>query len=224
MTIPAFRELPVEENTKNQSKWKDKKIRVLKYVDDAVQIEKVNMDTARLPDGSRVKHAVQSETLFLAINSKATWKGMAVNSQKTQMICVSDSLTYEAKAYIGDGAGGTIEITTGSIKILGFHLSSKPGVAAHMEEMRKRFRRRLWTILRLRELGFTETALVRVYTVYIRPMADYCASIYHSSIHRTQIHLRHRHQCWQNAGESRPSDPSPTPHRAGGQVRRKSFK
>ena len=105
---------------------------------------------------------------------------MRVNAGKTQMICVSGAVTFTAEAFIGDGSGGIIQSTTESIKILGFHLSSKPGVLAHVTSLRKKFRKRLWVILNLRELGFTEAELVKVYVAYVRPVADYCAPAYHS--------------------------------------------
>ena len=105
---------------------------------------------------------------------------MRVNTGKTQMICISGAVTYVAESYIGDGEGGVIQSTTESIKILGFHLSSKPGVSAHVTALRKKFRKRLWVILNLRELGFTEAELVKVYTSYVHPIADYMAPAYHS--------------------------------------------
>ena len=180
--IPPIPEaIPPENNTKNQAKWKKKTIRVLKYVDDAILVEKINMDSAgRLTDGKRRKHAVQSQNLFQAIVSKAEWKGMKVNTNKTHLLCASDALSYEAQAFLEDGNGVEINSKSDPVKILGFYISAKPGVGAHVAALRKKIRRRLWTLLHLRSFGFTEAELVKVYKSVIRPLADYCAPVYHS--------------------------------------------
>ena len=61
--------VPTETHTKNQAVWKDKSVRVLKYVDDVIQVDKVNMDTVlRLPGGVRRKEVVRTENLFRSIN------------------------------------------------------------------------------------------------------------------------------------------------------------
>ena len=50
-----------------------------------------------------------------------------------------------------------------SMKFLGFHLSDRPGVAAHVDVLKKKFRRRFWILIHLRVMGFTPEELVRLY-------------------------------------------------------------
>ena len=49
-------------------------------------------------------------------------------------------------------------------------------------------------ILRLREFGFSESELVRVYTINIRPVVEYCAVIFHSQMTDEQDELLERQQ------------------------------
>ena len=66
------------------------------------------------------------------------------------------------------------------MKKLGFHLSARPTVHAHIEAVRKRFRSRLWVLCHLRAAGFSTEELVKVYKTIIRPIPDYLAVVYHS--------------------------------------------
>ena len=105
--------------------------------------------------------------------------GMVVNTLKTQLLLISNSLSHDPQAYIEDAQGN--ELTSGNtMKILGFHFSDRPTVSAHVEAMRQRFRQRYWILIHLRNFGFNRDELVRVYKSIVRPIADYCSVIYHS--------------------------------------------
>ena len=41
---------------------------------------------------------------------------------------------------------------------------------------------RIWVLLHLQAFGFTQKELVRTYVMSIRPLADYCAPVYHSQL------------------------------------------
>ena len=69
-----------------------------------------------------------------------------------------------------------------AFKALGMWFSNKPTVDAQVEAVKRGIRSRLWTIRNLKNSGFTEEELVRVYTTMIRPVADYAAVVYHSSL------------------------------------------
>ena len=64
--------------------------------------------------------------------------------------------------------------------MLGFNLSSRPGVHAHVEALKKRFRKRYWCLYHLRKAGFLDGDLAKVYRSVILPIADYCSPGYHS--------------------------------------------
>ena len=95
-----------------------------------------------------------------------------VNSSKTNMICVSDSLNTENNAYIYDRDG--IKIESGQhFKVLGWHFSPRPIVTANLEVLKLRFRERYWTLQHLKHNGFDEEDLVKVYMAVIRPCLLY---------------------------------------------------
>ena len=66
---------------------------------------------------------------------------------------------------------------------------NKPDVSAQVEAVRRGVRSRLWTLRNLKNSGFTEDELVRVYKTMIRPVADYAAVVYHSSLTDEQDEL-----------------------------------
>ena len=63
---------------------------------------------------------------------------MKVNTDKTQLLVISDALTYDPAACIKDSQDNQISSSKG-IKVLGFHMSDRPNVAAHVEALRKQF-------------------------------------------------------------------------------------
>ena len=118
---------------------------------------------------------------------------MKVNSAKTAMLCLSDATSYSASAHIYSSDGN--EIRSGdTLKVLGFHFSSRPTVHAHVEALRKRFRRKYWIFYHLRKAGFTEEELARVYRTILLPIADYCAAVYHSLLNDEQDQVIERLQ------------------------------
>ena len=106
---------------------------------------------------------------------------MKVNSDKTHLLVVSDALSFKPGAYIRDGDDREIE-STDSMRILGFHFSSRPTVAAHVEALRRRFRQKYWILFHLKNFGFTKEELAKVYRTIILPTADYCSVVYHAML------------------------------------------
>ena len=121
---------------------------------------------------------------------------MKVNTLKTGMLCVSDSLNFRTRAFILDAEGNKIESEDG-LKALGWHFSQKPTADAQIEVLKKRFRERYWVLRHLKHNGFTTDHLIKVYTAMLRPVADYMSEVYHSmitdaqdeSIERLQTHV-----------------------------------
>ena len=105
-------------------------------------MDKVNYETVEVfgaMGGNRpgkVKHAVQSQNVFRSVVWAATNIGMKVNTTKTNLLVVSDSLLYDTAAYIEDSNGERI-VSGESMKILGFTFSRRPNVTAHIEALKK---------------------------------------------------------------------------------------
>ena len=106
---------------------------------------------------------------------------MKVNASKTAMVCVSGAQSYQARTFIEDSEGERVS-STGTMKVLGFHLSSSPTMHEHVRVLTKRVRRKFWVLYHLRRAGFTNEELAKVYRTCILPTLDYCSVVYHSSL------------------------------------------
>ena len=158
------------ESSKKNMNGKGKTPSNYKYVDDNLQINTVNMETAvRGCNGEgqyRDKHGAQCQNTFRYIVRRAHEQGMKVNSSKTAMVCVSEVQSYDAGSDIF-GADSKI-ISSGEVmKMFGFQLSSRPGVHTHVVALSKRMKRRFWVLYHLRSAGFTKDGLAKAYPVHI---------------------------------------------------------
>ena len=93
--------------------WRPAKVDVDKYMDDNLQEEKVNMETATRILTERIerrsKHAIPTQNVFRHVIRAAESKGMRVNATKMNMICISDALNFKPSSYIEDRDGNRIE-------------------------------------------------------------------------------------------------------------------
>ena len=91
------------EYSRRNLKWRERKPRTYKYVDDNLQLFRVNMETAMRgqdPLPYRSKHAVACQNQFRKIIWRAEERGMKANKKKTAMVCASGAQSYEARAHI----------------------------------------------------------------------------------------------------------------------------
>ena len=160
--------------------WESFLLSVLKYVDDNIIHEKFCMDGLIIDEnGQKNARATRSQNLFRQITRIAELLGMKVNADKTMLLCISDSRTYKASAYIENADG--VKIQSGeALKILGLNFSSKTDMAAQVEAICRKFRARIWTLRHLHHRGFSEQDLVRVYKSTILPFHDYCSNVFPS--------------------------------------------
>ena len=168
-------------------RWKAWDPVTLKFVDDGMMMSKINMDSAVFDPGGKVKtkHDIQSQNLFRRVVAKAEGRGMVVNKGKTKILCISDAQTYKAESFLLDSEG--TEIQSGrSLKVLGFHMDSRPSAHAHVAALRTRMRDTVWILRHLRLAGFTQEELATVYKTVVRPILDYCAVIYHPMLNDEQ--------------------------------------
>ena len=119
------------------------------------------MDSAEQLHAGRekIKHEIQTQNVFRrVIVGRAEGRGMVVNKKKTHILCVSDALNYKASAYILDVDGEHID-SGNKLKVLGFHLNSRPGVHAHVEALKLRMRDSTWVLRHLKRAGFNPDEL-----------------------------------------------------------------
>ena len=192
-TTPAVLVTPPREEKVRTQVLLEKPVKIQKYVDDNLSIEKVNFGNVApsLSNGVwvKTKQAVPSKNTFRSVTTNAKKKGMVVNADKTNMICVSDALSYTPASFIIDSESNRIDCRE-SMKVLGFPFSNKPKVSLHVSGVVKRLRQRYWMLTHLGKIGFDEEELVKVYRSSILPVADYCAPAYHpmtTDIHDQQL-------------------------------------
>ena len=177
-------ELPLEQKVGTQV-LVTKPVIILKYVDDNVTVEKLNYGQVTIVkiDGKniKIKCALGSQNAFRSITLKAVEKGMVVNTAKTQIIVISDSLNYTPGTFIVDRDGNTISCTD-KMKVLGFEFGKKPTVQPQVSSIITKLRRKYWSLRHLKKLGFTAEELVKVYRSVLLPIADYCDVVYHSML------------------------------------------
>ena len=174
--------------------WDRFLLSVLKYVDDNIIHEKLFMDGLVIDEnGEKKGRATRSQNLFRQITRIAELLGMKVNTDKTMVLCVSDSRTYKASAYIDDADGTRVD-SVDKLKILGVHFSNRPDMSAQVEAICRKFRARIWTLRHLQHRGFTQEELLRVYKSTILPCHDYCSNVFHSSLTLSQTVVLERLQ------------------------------
>ena len=137
---------------------------------------------------AKTKHAMMAQNVFRTTVRRAQNMGMKVNTSKTNLLVIPDALTYDAEAFIEDADGEALW-SGGGMKVLGFVFSGKPTAAAHVEALRKKFRKRYWILLLLKNFGFNQEELCKVYRTIVRPVADYCCVVYHSLLNDRQDEL-----------------------------------
>ena len=102
-------------------------------------------------------------------------------------------MSYTAQGSLKD-ADGREMVSGGSLKVLGFHLDSRPTCHAHVEALRRRMRDVTWVLRHLKQAGFREAELAQVYKTIIRPVLDYCAVVYHPMLTNEQDQVVERLQ------------------------------
>ena len=157
--------------------WKDRDPKDYKFIDDGVNLSSINMRKVAMytdNEGKNIKmaHPVKAEAILNHIADRAAYKGMVVNRAKTSLMCITAATSYTAAAQIKDRFGNTIQsLSTG--KLLGVTFDSNCTWTTHVENLKRKIRARSWTLNSLRQSGFTEKEIVKVYCTYIRPCLLY---------------------------------------------------
>ena len=165
--------------------WRSKDIIVRKFVDDNIKVEKLDMmaqpSFEQYETVFKNPRVFKSENMFKHITKKAKNAGLVVNAKKTNLLVMSASKSYEARAHFYDEDSQRVD-STDSLKTLGFIFNQKANAEAQVEKLCTKFRQKVWAIRRMRKVGFTEQELVKLYTSYIRPSIEYSSPIYDSML------------------------------------------
>ena len=109
------------------------------------------------------------------------------------MMVVSDAQTFKAEAHIYAVDNQRID-STDSMKVLGFNFGPRPTCHAHIDAVRRKFCGRYWFLIHLGQNGFDQKELVKTYTTMVRPIAEYCAPVFHSMLTDDQDYALERMQ------------------------------
>ena len=98
--------VPDEPNARTGARWRFILASLLRYIDDGSTLTRVNFESnfgVRINAVlHHVKHAVQAQNVSRHLVRCAEEIGTIVNSNKMLMLCISDSLAYEADAFLYD--------------------------------------------------------------------------------------------------------------------------
>ena len=176
--------------------FKEKPIETRKFVDDGVNMNKVNMRGARLleENGRYFKGVtdLKTEGLLNHIALRAEQKGMCINKSKTGLMCISAATSFYTKIQVN--VQGEIVTGTDSMKILGLQIDSDCTFKKHVAVLRNRLRSKTWTLSKLRRRGLDSDKLVHVYKTLIRPSVEYLTPVWSPMISAEQSKTLERQQ------------------------------
>ena len=155
-----------------------------KYVDDNVNTSAVNMRKAKLlvEEGNFFKQVIDTRTqnLLQHVSENAARKGMSINAEKTNLMCVSAATSFKSRVQVT--LNGQTIVGQDKMRILGVTLDYDCTFKSHVEDVKNRLRSRTWALSRLRKIGLDEEKLVKAYKTLIRPVAEFAAPAWHSMI------------------------------------------
>ena len=129
--------------------------------------------------------AKSTEQLMNKIITRANTIGMRVNNKKTHILCFSPQNGFDMNVSITLG-GSEVVKSENEMRLLGFYFSGEPNANRHVEEIKKKFRSRYWSLVHLRRANIKGQHLFRLYTVFVRPVIEFCSIVYHSLLTKQQ--------------------------------------
>ena len=175
---PRVRNIPGWIRKAKEPKWKERPPLCLKYIDDSVIAEKVNLKPAPLLSQSGGKsfksvNPPATQGLFDRIVGNAQEKGMQANKKKTGLLCVSGAISFQPGAHLMGEVGGDMIKSSATLKLLGFVFNSDGTVKIHARLVKSKLRSRTWALDKLKRCGLTESELLHVYWFPSREVARY---------------------------------------------------
>ena len=129
--------------------------------------------------------AKSTEHLMNKIISRANDIGMRVNNKKTHILCFGPQNGFDIDVSITLGDSEVIK-SEDELRLLGFYFSGEPNASRHVQEIKKKFRARYWSLVHLRRANIKGQHLFRLYTLFVRPVIEFCSIVYHSLLTKQQ--------------------------------------
>ena len=160
----------------------DSDVEAFLYVDDTTLVDVVPMSAAvrHVTTGvtDELLSGLELESAMLNLERDATNIGMAINRKKTQLLVISPPNGCNTRAILNIGEEQIH--SQARLKLVGFTFCEKPDASEHVEQIRERFRVRVWMMYHLKRAGFKGRGLYRLYCCYLRTVIEYCSVVYHS--------------------------------------------
>ena len=109
---------------------------------------------------------------------------MKLNTEKTQLLCMTGRGGEETRTYI-ETANSKI-FSDKTLKIVDFTFGEHPDASAHLQNLKRCFNKRLWAIRHLKRSGFDTEDLLDVYETMIRPIIVFTCVVYGPMIGKTE--------------------------------------
>lgn len=95
---------------------------------------------------------------------------MIVNSNKTSLLCISNTRT-DTETYIKDG--DEVYKSSETLKRLDFNFRSSVSMQTHNDEIKTKVSRRVWTLINLKRAGVERKDILSVYYSKFRSVIEY---------------------------------------------------
>ena len=153
---------------------------VASYIDDLNVGEELDIDSGTSTFSTRKEQrlikAKNSEEIYNNIEVNGSEVGMIINSKKTQLLCISDSIHYDIVCYI-NAADSRIQ-SGETLKILGFVFGVRPSVSYQIESLLRKFSRLTWSINHLKRARLSDSVIIKAYISMIRPVLEFSSNVY----------------------------------------------
>lgn len=105
---------------------------------------------------------------------------MKVNQNKTQLLCTSTAINHEVRSFIN--VNNKEIVSGGSLKTVGYTFGRQPGASEDLKSIRHKYGARTGILCHLKKMKFEQKVITEVYCLLIRPVLEYSASAFHTTL------------------------------------------
>ena len=169
----------------------------VKYVDDGTTASSINLKESLVRDPKSRQRPLTyleknelilqdennpAQMSFDEIEKFARDNKMVVNKSKTKVIVFNLSKNLQFPPEIKHSDGNTFLEVVSETKLLGVVISNDLKWHRNTNSMIQKARKRIWILRRLKKLQFDRDFLLEIYTKEIRPLLEFAAPVWSSSL------------------------------------------
>ena len=161
-------------------RWSPTPILSFRYVDDQTFLETAPVSSAvsTISTSKEIRslHSAGLSETYSRTSSGADDLGMILNTGKTQILCISDAISFDVSSCIK--VGQEVIESQEEIKVLGYTFGSRPDARAQVSRVKLNGARRAWSIRHLKKAGVPNADLVQIYCSFVRSALEYASNVY----------------------------------------------